>query len=91
MVWRSVWEGGDTKTRKSRRTLAMPRRCVDALKLHRDRQDVARKAGASRQDDGFVFAAKAGTELDSHHTRRSFRAALKKDWCAAYLFDWLAS
>jgi integrase len=27
-VWRSVREGGDTKTRKSRRTLALPARCV---------------------------------------------------------------
>ncbi|WP_276615389.1 hypothetical protein [Nonomuraea basaltis] len=34
MVWRSVREGGDTKTKKARRTLAIPRRCVDALKLH---------------------------------------------------------
>ena len=31
-VWRSVREGGDTKTRKSRRTLALPQRCVDALR-----------------------------------------------------------
>jgi integrase len=29
-VWRSVREDGDTKTRKSRRTLALPGRCVDA-------------------------------------------------------------
>ncbi|GGP92140.1 hypothetical protein GCM10010140_22420 [Streptosporangium pseudovulgare] len=79
MVWRSVREGGDTKTRRSRRTLAMPRRCVDALKLHRERQDVARKAaGASRQDNGLVFASKVGTELDSHNVRRSFRDVLKK-------------
>jgi integrase len=30
-VWRSVRAGGDTKTRKSRRTLALPARCVDAI------------------------------------------------------------
>ncbi len=30
-VWRSVRATGDTKTRKSRRTLALPQRCVDAL------------------------------------------------------------
>ncbi|MER6171145.1 site-specific integrase [Streptosporangium sp. NPDC001681] len=79
MVWRSVREGGDTKTRKSRRTLAMPRRCVDALKLHRERQDVARKAaGTSWQDNDLVFASKVGTELDSHNVRRSFRAVFKK-------------
>ncbi|MFI6457766.1 tyrosine recombinase XerC [Streptosporangium amethystogenes] len=79
MVWRSVREGGDTKTRKSRRTLAMPRRCVDTLKLHRERQDVARKAaGKSWQDNNLVFASKVGTELDAHNVRRSFRAVLKK-------------
>jgi integrase len=31
-VWRSVREGGDTKTKKSRRTLAVPARCVEALR-----------------------------------------------------------
>ncbi len=30
-VWRSVRRGGDTKTRKSRRTLALPARCVEVL------------------------------------------------------------
>ncbi|MGW3344866.1 site-specific integrase [Nonomuraea rubra] len=79
MVWRSVREGGDTKTKKSRRTLAMPRRCVDALKLHRERQDIAKKAAGDRwQDNDLVFASKVGTELDAHNVRRSFRAVLKK-------------
>ena len=36
MVWRSVRAGGETKTGKSRRTLQLPQRCVDALLLHRD-------------------------------------------------------
>jgi hypothetical protein len=31
-VWCSDREGGDTKTEKSRRTLALPRRCVEALR-----------------------------------------------------------
>ncbi|MGW5154783.1 site-specific integrase [Nonomuraea wenchangensis] len=79
MVWRSVREGGDTKTKKSRRTLAMPRRCVDALQLHRERQDVAKKAAGDRwQDNNLVFASKVGTELDAHNVRRSFRGVLKK-------------
>ncbi|MEV4078068.1 site-specific integrase [Nonomuraea fuscirosea] len=79
MVWRSVREGGDTKTKKSRRTLAMPRRCVDALKLHHERQEVAKKAAGNRwQDNDLVFASKVGTELDAHNVRRSFRAVLKK-------------
>ncbi|MGW5681195.1 site-specific integrase [Nonomuraea sp. NPDC003754] len=79
VVWRSVREGGDIKTKKSRRTLAMPMRCVDALKLHRERQEVAKKAaGESWQDNDLVFASKVGTELGSHNVRRSFRAVLKK-------------
>lgn len=32
-VWRSVRPGGDTKTEKSRRTLELPDRCVDALRV----------------------------------------------------------
>jgi integrase len=31
-VWRSDGEGSDTKTEKSRRTLVLPRRCVEALR-----------------------------------------------------------
>ena len=34
-VWRSDRYGGDTKTEKSRRTLALPQRCVEALRQHR--------------------------------------------------------
>ncbi|MED7932011.1 site-specific integrase [Nonomuraea sp. LP-02] len=79
MVWRSFREGGDTKTKKSRRTLAMPRRCVDALKLHRERQDVAKKAAGDRwQDNDLVFASMVGMELDAHNVRRSFQGVLKK-------------
>src|SRR5215470_1914260 len=43
-VWRSVRQGGDTKTAKSRRTLALPRTAVHALREHRKRQDEDRLA-----------------------------------------------
>lgn len=77
-VWRSVRAGGDTKTRKSRRTLALPRRCVEALQLHRAAQDRERREAAGRwQDHGLVFASKVGTPLDSSHVRRDFRLAIK--------------
>lgn len=33
-VWRSVRRGGDTKTRKSRRTPALPARCAEVLWQH---------------------------------------------------------
>jgi integrase len=38
-VWRSVRTGGDTKTRRSRRTLALPSLCVEALRDQRRRLD----------------------------------------------------
>jgi hypothetical protein len=34
LVWRSVRAGGDTKTKKSRRTLKPPQRCGDVLRDH---------------------------------------------------------
>jgi integrase len=78
MVWHSVRTGGDTKTRKSRRTLALPRRCVDALRQHRDRQDLEREAaGDDWQETGLVFATRRGTELDAHNVRRDFRKVIK--------------
>ena len=46
-VWRSVRAGGDTKTRRSRRTIALPDRCVEALRgsgagRRRDRERLGR-------------------------------------------------
>lgn len=77
-VWRSVRAGGDTKTRRSRRTLALPKRCVDALKLHRNAQDRERQeAGPYWQDHGLVFASKVGTPFDPSHVRRDFRRAIR--------------
>ena len=73
-VWHSVRAGGDTKTKKSRRTLALPRRCVDALALHRQRQDQDRQqAGTAWQDSGLVFTSSIGSALDAANVRRAFR------------------
>jgi integrase len=73
-VWRSVRAGGDTKTRKSRRTLALPQRCVDALRDHRERRDQIRQAAGSKwQDNDLVFPSQVGTPSDASHVRRSFR------------------
>ena len=58
-VWRSVRRTGDTKTKKSRRTLALPQRCIDALLAHRPQQDRERLiAGDAWQEHGLVFASK---------------------------------
>ena len=46
-VWRSVRAGGDTKTMKSRRTIALPDLCVRALVTLRAQQDAERRAAAS--------------------------------------------
>jgi hypothetical protein len=41
-VYRSVRAKGDTKTRKSRRLLQMPKRATESLKEHRKRQAAER-------------------------------------------------
>jgi integrase len=85
-VWRSERFGGDTKTGKSRRTLALPRRCVEALREHHKRQVGDRlRAGALWQDHGLVFASTIGTPLSANNVIRSFRALTEKaglgrDW-----------
>jgi integrase len=75
-VWRSVRAHGDTKTEKSRRTLALPRMAVDALRLHKERQDQDRcTAGERWEDQDLVFATRTGAALDAANVRREFRAA----------------
>src|SRR5215468_4838214 len=73
-VWRSDRAGGDTKTPKSRRTLALARRCATALREQKIRQ-VADRLAAGRlwQDHNLVFASAVGTPLDDHNVRRQFR------------------
>lgn len=74
MVWHSVRATGDTKTQTSRRTLELPRRCVDALRLHRERQDQIRtETSGTWQDNDLVFCTLLGTALDAHNVRRAFR------------------
>jgi integrase len=86
-VWRSVRAGGDTKTRTSRRTLALPTRCITALQTHHAYQEEARKrAGQAWQDHNLVFASTTGTALDAHNVRRAFRKVIQaagltpEDW-----------
>jgi integrase len=85
-VWRAERAGGDTKTAKSRRTLALPRKCVEALREHRVRQAKDRlSAGPFWKDHDLVFASAVGTPQDDHNVRRQFRviteaAGLGKTW-----------
>jgi hypothetical protein len=79
-VWRSARAHGDTKTRKSRRSLGMPRMAVAALREHLERQAAARRqAGVLWEGNGLVFTTALGTQLDAaddtvsvDHANRSF-------------------
>jgi len=65
-VWRSVRAKGDTKSRTSRRTLALPQLAVTALQaLHDD---------AMPGPGDLVFATATGQPLDAANVRRFFRA-----------------
>ncbi|MFD5091343.1 tyrosine recombinase XerC [Amycolatopsis thailandensis] len=77
-VWRSVRARGETKARKSRRTLALPERAAEALKAHQMGQK-ATKAGAGNDwyEQGLVFATNVGTERDVNNARRDFRRVIK--------------
>jgi integrase len=73
-VWHSVRTGDDTKTRSSRRTLALPQRCVDALRELRRRQATQRALAEQRwTDHDLVVASEVGTRLDAANVRRGFR------------------
>ena len=76
-VWRSVRAGGDTKTRQSRRTLALPTRCVEALRAQAAQQQSDRSAAGVRwHETGLVFTSRVGTVLDPAHVRRDVRTAI---------------
>jgi integrase len=76
-VWRSVRRTGDTKTRQSRRTLALPALAVQRLREHRLRQAGVRLRVELWADPGVVFATSRGTQMDAANVRRDFRRALR--------------
>ena len=77
-IWRSVREGGDTKTKRSRRTMRLPQLCVDALQLHKSAQDAERATLQGWQDNNLVFCSGLGAALDAANVRRSFRTVAQK-------------
>ena len=85
-VYRSVRAKGDTKTRKSRRVLKLPKKVTEALKEHRKRQAAEQlQAGEAWHDHGLVFCREDGTPLDRWQVRREFAAitraaGLGEDW-----------
>jgi integrase len=76
----------ELKTAKSRRTLALPKVCVDALKRHRTRQLEERlKAGAAWVETGLVFTTygkrgerrRVGAALDPRNVLRALGDVLE--------------
>lgn len=77
MVWRSVRAKGETKTKKSRRTIALPERAVQALSQHGEVQNLWRGQNDVPWLEGdLVFITSNGTEFDAHNVRREFRAVV---------------
>jgi integrase len=85
-VWRSVRAHGDTKTERSKRTLALPEFVADALREHRVRQAAERlRAGPRWKEHDLVFASMTGTPRSAGNVRRDFQAicenaGLGKEW-----------
>ena len=86
-VWRSVRTTGDTKTRKSRRTLGLPKRCVRVLRDHQERQAAEQaRPGEPWQDRELVFTTATGGQLDKDAVLRAFRKVVtaagldSKEW-----------
>jgi len=77
-VWRSVRTKGDTKTPKSRRTIALPRHVVTVLSAVRAAAEVdAEDAGRAIRPEHYVFASEAATVRDAANVRRDLRKAVK--------------
>jgi integrase len=73
-VWRSVRERGETKTKRSRRTLGLPQMAAGALGALRESQAHERAlAGERWQDTGLVFTTHRGTALDAGNVRKMFK------------------
>ncbi|GII91792.1 tyrosine-type recombinase/integrase [Sinosporangium siamense] len=67
-VWRSVRQKGDTKTAKSRRSLMLPERCLEALRELWQEQEAKSQACT---EESFVFRTSTGTPLSAHNVRRA--------------------
>lgn len=69
----------ETKTDRSRRTIALPAPLVAALRAHRVHQLEERLAAGSRwQESGLVFTSSVGTPIEPRNLFRSFKAALNR-------------
>ena len=66
---------GQTKTARSRRTLALPEPVLAALKAHEKRQKMERlRVGSAWRSTGLVFTTEVGTPIDPSNLRRATKA-----------------
>jgi integrase len=85
-VWRSVRDRGETKTRKSRRTIGLPKVAVEALRAWHKAQAAERLAAGPRwEDTDVVFTSGTGAALDDGNVRKIFKRVCKdagvgEDW-----------
>ena len=77
-VWRSVRTGGDTKTPKSRRTLALPPIVVATLSEWREEQQESRRRnGHKHKGIIHVFGTRHDTVMNPNNVIRSFNRVLE--------------
>jgi integrase len=73
-LWRSVRDRGETKTKRSRRTIGLPQLAAEALRALQKSQARERAlAGQAWQDTGLVFTTHRGTALDAGNVRKMFK------------------
>jgi integrase len=74
-VWRSVRVGNDTKTEKSRRTIALPKFAVKILTAYRlDQIERRRRNGHKHEGIIYVFGTRNDTVMEARNVRRYFKA-----------------
>jgi integrase len=67
------------KTKKSKRTVAIPATLVEALSAHKKAQAEAMlSAGESFERSGYIFSNRTGKPLDVNNVRHAFHALCKK-------------
>ncbi|MER5707112.1 tyrosine-type recombinase/integrase [Streptomyces sp. NPDC002122] len=77
-VWRSVRKKGETKTRKSKRSLTMPHHAAVVLTRHRQaQQEECAAGGAEWSEARLVFGHSDGTQRSSTNVLRELRSLLK--------------
>ncbi|WP_025272951.1 site-specific integrase [Haloglycomyces albus] len=78
-VWRSVRNKAETKTPKSRRTIALPQQVVVILTAHKVRAELERESsGVVLSGDDYVFSTRVGSIRDAANVRRDLRKVIKE-------------